>query len=1090
MHKKTIRIFIGVFLFVFQIMFGQSKTITGVVSDDSEQPLPGVTITKKGSPGGTVTNFDGEYFIDTSVNEILIFSYIGYVTQEVIVANNDKINVTLVPDMESLEEVVITALGIEKKKDDDLSSSTRVNTDAITRSKEAGLIQGLAGKTSNLKITRNSGDPGAGAFIQIRGQNSINGAASPLIILDGIPISNTSRTGNFDNSNTDGVSQQSRLNDISSDDIESVTVLKGAAAAAVWGTGAANGVIVIKTKSAKAGAKKVSVNIKSSIIVDRISIEFDKQDKFGQGSGGNPTLANPNNLSGNLTGNSWGDKISERSGAADELIIGNTRFVAESGNVYYPISAKNSRETFNDVNRDQVFGTGITTDNSISISFAGQNGGTFISYSNWDQQGIIKNGSSYNRQTFRINQTTKLTDKLTAKVFNNYTKIKADRIQQGSNLNGLYLGYLRTSPDFDNTDFKGTFFDENNQRIDNSHRAYRRRIGGGAPIYNNPGWTINEQDNPNTVERFVINPQLEWKIKENITLTGRYGVDYLTDNRETFFPINSAGAFAGGAFIEDNLTEKTENLNIFLSANQDFGSNVRLNGIVGFALDRNQYKRASARSLNFINPDVGDLRVFENALAQNELPSTFKEETRKTGVYGVLGGDFFNQLLVEFTARYERPSTLNEAVFYPAASVGWKFSENLPSNDVFSFGKLRLSYGEVGIEPDPYLTQTTFGPGGIVSGFNDSLEAGANGVPFVQGAGPDTIIGRNGNDNLKEERIKEYEAGVDFRFFNNKLSLGATYYDRTTEDAIININVPGSTGFTTQTANAAEIENKGVEIDLSYDIMTSGDFKCTVNANFATNRNEVTNLSGVESIFLAGFTGTSSRAVEGEAIGAIWGVAFQRDDAGQLLLDSNGFPITGTEEEVLGDPNPDWTGGVGLVLGYKGISLSAQLDTSQGNEHWEGSRGVLNFFGISQETANESVALTDLLTYNGNVIPEGTTFRGNIKDFGAGPVALEQGWYQAEGGGFGTVSEQFVNDASWTRLREVSLSYELPSKICNRLNLERISLTATGRNLVLWTPIDGFDPDLNLTGATRGRGLEYFTNPATRSYALTLNIGF
>ncbi len=1069
---------------VVQFMFAQEKTITGIVSDETG-PLPGVSIIIKGTATGTETDFDGNYSITANVGDVLQYSFIGMSTKEVTVGVDNVINVVLEAD-NVLEEVIVTALGLEKKKDEDLSSSTTVNTEALTRATESGVIQGLAGKTSGLKITRNSGDPGAGAYIQIRGQNTFNGSANPLIILDGTPISNSNVGGG-----TAGVTQQSRLNDINQDDIESVTVLKGAAAAAVWGTGAANGVIVIQTKKGKAGgAKKVAVSVKSTVALDRINIEFEKQDKFGQGYPAWWLGQNPNDYSSDSgifvpnTGFSYGDRISSRSGGLDDVEVGNKRFEsATTGNIIYPILQKNDRTVYNKSNRDLVFGDGFTFDKSVSVSYAGDNTNTFLSFSDWDQNGIIKGRSNYRRQTIRLNQSVNLNDKFSVRFNATYSKIGADRIQQGSNLSGLYLGYLRNSPDFDITDYVGTYYDINNVPTQNAQRSYRNYIGSAPPSYNNPLWTIKRQDNPNTVERFIMTPELVWKFRENMSLTARYGIDYYTDHRETFFPVNSSGENAVGVYKQDDIQEKTQNINIFLQSMHDISDDFNFSWILGTTLDRNEYARLSGSSSQFTNPIVGDLRIFGNSTAENETPGNYKSETRKSGVYAVLNAEFFNQLFIEGTGRYERPSTLEENVFYPSVSLGWQFSHLIGESDFLSFGKLRASYGEIGIEPNPYSKSTTFSPGGINSSWGDELTAAAYGNPFTRSV---TL----GNPDLKEERVKEKEIGADFRLFNNKLSLGVTYYDRITEDAILNIDVPSTTGFSGTLANAAEITNKGLEVDLSLKLFTSEDFGWTLNANYSHNKNLVTDLSGVKSVFLAGFVGTSSRVVEGEPIGTLWGGKFLHNPDGSFQLNNIGFPKLDPEEGVLGDPNPDWIGGIGTVISYKGFSISAQFETSQGNDHWTGTTGVLRYFGIAPVTANETVAPQDLKTYDGRTITKGTTFRGNIGDFGGGPVALDSEWYTSDGGGFGNQSETFVRDASWTRLRELSLMYQVPSKIVNRIGFTDISVTLTGRNLFLWTDIEGFDPDLNLTGASLGRGLDYFTNPATKTYAFTLKFGF
>ena len=1067
--------------FVVQLTFAQERTISGTVTDESG-PLPGVSILIEGTTHGTETDFDGNYSIEAKTGDVLRFSFVGMSTVRRTVGTENVINVTMVSDDNTLDEVVLTALGLEKKKDDDLSSSTVVKTDEITRSGESGLLQGLAGKTSGLKITRNSGDPGSGAYIQIRGQNTISGSSSPLIVIDGVPVSNANIGGG-----TAGVVQQSRLNDYNPDDIANVTVLKGAAAAAVWGTGAANGVIVIQTKKGKAG--KMTVDVTSSVAFDKINREFEKQDKFGQGMPkwwfgiDNDYSATAGFFVPN-TGFSWGDRIADRQGGPDDVIMGNKRFVGDiTGKTYYPIAQKNDQTIYNQSNRDQVFHTGTTYNNSIGISFSHEKSNTYMSFSNWSQNGIIKGKSSYDRNTLRLNHEVHFTDKFSGRFNTSYMYISSDRIQQGSNLQGLYLGYLRTAPDFDNTDYIGTYYDANNVPTPNSHRSYRRYLGDRPPTYNNPGWTINEQDNPNRVNRFNIAPELNYKFTENIQITARYGLDYYTDHRETFFPVNSAAGLGSGYYRQDDITEKTENYNIFAQGNHNISDAFVFDWILGTAYDSNQYARMTGESEQFTNPDVGDLRIFGNAEAQNESPTSIKSETRKHGVYSVLNFNLFNQLLVSLSGRYERPSSLERNVFYPSASVGWKFSELLGDNDILTFGKIRASYGEVGIEPPPYTSKTTYGPGGIYSSWGDGLDAAAYGNPFARS-------GTLGNPELKEERVKEFEIGGDFRFFKDRLSLGVTYYDRTTEDAILYIDVAPSTGYNSTPSNAAEITNSGLEIDASFNLFAGENFRWDLNGFYSYNRNMVTDLAGVESVFLAGFTSTSSRVVEGYPMASLWGTGFQHDSNGNYVLDSNGFPIVDPVERVLGDPNPDWIGGLGTTLNFHGFTLSALLETSQGNDHWTGTEGVLKFFGIHPETANETVAPQDLKTVDGRTIPAGTTFRGNIADFGGGPVALDSEWYTGNGGGFGNQSETFIKDASWTRIREISLGYSVPADLIEKTGLTKFEVLLTGRNLFLWTDIVGFDPDINLTGASKGRGLDYFTNPSTQSYIVTLKFSF
>ncbi|MCR9066667.1 MAG: carboxypeptidase-like regulatory domain-containing protein, partial [Cytophagales bacterium] len=361
--------------------------------------LPGVTVQVKGGTQGTQTDASGNYAITATKGQTLVFSFIGMETREVLVGNQSIINVVLNAAENQLNEVVVlTALGLERKKDDDLSSSTLIDADALKRSGESGVIQGLSGKTSGLTIVRNSGDPGAGAYIQIRGQNTISGSSSPLIILDGVPITNSSIGGGVD-----GVVQQSRLNDINPDDIANVTVLKGAAAAAVWGTGAANGVILIQTKRGNNRNKKVSVDFTNMTSFDVINREFEKQDKFGQGY---PLIQETGRARDAYTyiwnptsSLSWGDRIRDRTGGEDEVRVGNKRFEAPDGTVYYPILTKNDNTNYHQANRDQVFQTGFTWNKALSINMNSDNSSTYMSFSHWDQQGILKANSDYVRTT-------------------------------------------------------------------------------------------------------------------------------------------------------------------------------------------------------------------------------------------------------------------------------------------------------------------------------------------------------------------------------------------------------------------------------------------------------------------------------------------------------------------------------------------------------------------------------------------------------------------------------------------------------------------------------------------------------------------
>ena len=1082
-------------LLCVQITFAQG-TISGNITDDEGVPLPGATVLVVGTNVGTTSDFDGNFSIQANQGDVLSFSFVGYQTLNQEVTNQDQISISLVASNE-LDEVVLTALGIEKKKDDDLSGTSVVEVDQLQRSGETGVLQGLSGKASGVQITRNSGDPGSGAYIQIRGQNTINGDNSPLIVLDGAPISNANIGGN-----TAGVVQQSRLNDINPEDIESVSVIKGAAAAALYGTGAANGVLVINTKRGSKESKGWSFNVKTSLSVDRVNREWDKQDTWGQGYDGiwygEPGIG----YFVENTGFSFGDEIALRPGGNDTYDLTGGYFETPDGRQIGPIVDKNSKTTYNQENRDAVFGDGYTWETNASFSFKGDRSSTFISISNLDQDGILKGASDYVRNTLKLNNDTDLTDKLKVKLSSTYSTSESNRVQTGSNLNGLYLGYLRSSPDFDIRDYKGTNYrisDGVTSVTPNSHRGYRRATGSyrtfnnetgsfsyAAPTYNNPLWTINEQKNLNTVDRIVFSPELNYDIADNIKIIARYSIDFFQDNRTDYWPAGSAGDGSNGLWGEDRITNKINNFNLFALGNTSITDQISLDYTVGYQATEESYRRLSAGETNFTNPDQEYLNT-GNTTSENSNPDSYNALTRQNGGYAVLDFTIYDNILLQVSGRAESLSTLPGAgvIFYPSGSLGYKLTD-LINSDAVDFAKVRVSYGEVGIGANPYATSTVYGPGGIFSSWGDGLGGYLYGNPFTQSDS-------RGNPNLKEERKSETEFGLDLRLFDNAITLNATYYQNETKDGIIALPIPGSSGFTTTLQNAAVITNKGLEFDVTARILRTNDFGISVNANYTQNRNLVVDLKGSAYSILNGFTSTSSGIAEGFPFAVLRSGVYETDASGNYVLNANGFPNAAAEKEIgVGDPNADFRAGFGINIYYKNLSLTSVIETSQGNDVWNGTYGVLNYFGIHQDTAIKTVNDTGATIVNsaGTEIPAGATFRGYLEDFGGGPVAVDSEWWTTNGGGFGDVGEPFIMDGSWIKMREVSLSYNFTEAFVKDLGLTNLSLSVSGRNLFLWSAIDGFDPENNLTGASRGRGLEYFSNPGTSSFLTTLRLQF
>lgn len=1067
-----------------QLTFAQERSVSGTVSDNAGMPIPGVSVLVKGTKSGTQTDFDGKFIIKVDASQTLVFSYVGMKTQEV-VAKSTTINVKMVSSAMELESVVINTFGIESNKKLSNSSQSKVKGEALRSTGEVNLLNALSGKASNVNISASSGDPGAGSYVQIRGQNTITGNTQPLYVIDGIPVSGQE----VDNgNNVGGVNQQSRVNDINPNSIESVTILKGASASALWGYRAANGVILITTKKGKAG--KITVNVNTSYSSDEINIKMKTQDKFGQGNNGIFTRN---------VGASFGDLISNRSGASDVFNTAGAYFVADSGNKYYAITQKNSKANFNESNFDAVIGTGHTLNTNVGISGGNENGSFYLGFGHTDQVGVIRN-SNYEKTSVDFNTTFKLGEKTTFKTKFSFAGINSNRIQQGSNTSGLYLGLYRNAPDFDNRDFKGTSYTASGVPSLGSQRGYRKDLGnneGSRTIaYNNPLWTTDIQKNPNTVNRYIAGFELNHKLTSNFSVLGRFGLDAYTDERISMFPIYSSENGGNGSASEDGITYRQYNADIMGIGNASLTEKLKLDYTIGVNIAETNDVRRGGSYINFLinTPKF----VYDNSLLADRTTYLARFNTKTSGAYFSTSFDYDSMFNLNLGGRLETASTFApnlKAYFYPSAELSYNLKHDIES-DILTNGKLRATFGQVAIIPQIYRGSTYINGAGDTESWGPGYDAAAYNGGFERS-------GVAGNASLKPEIKTEIEFGTELEFFN-RLTLGATYYNNVIKDNLIDAAINPSSSFDSTYGNFAQIKNNGVEIDFDIAILKNTEFKWNVSGNWATNRNEVTKLDGTTSVLLNGFAGTSSRAVLNQPLGVLWGGRFDRDTNGALILDANKFPTAAPTEGVIGDPNADWRAGLSNRFSYKGLSLNVLFDASVGGDLWDGTNGVLNTFGRTLETANILTLTTaeaaNLKGSNGATAlsqswpnADGTvSVRGNINDFGGGPVLVNQSWYTGQGGGFGTIAEQFVKSATWVKLREITLSYSLNSKSLQSAGLSEVSISATGRNLWLWTEDKtlGQDPETNLTGGSNGRGLQYFNSPNTRSFMLSLNLKF
>lgn len=1057
-------------LFLGVSAFAQ-RSVSGKVTDPNGEALVGVNVLEQGTTNGTITDVSGNFNVSVQENATLVFSFIGYTTLAEPIGSRSVINITLQEDVTQLSEIVVSALGFEQNKDKLGSTSAVVNANDVVRSGETGLLNGMAGKAAGVRIARSNGDPGAGSTIQIRGANTITGSSDPLFIVDGIPVSNSSLTGNS-GSRAGGTSEQSRINDLNPEDIESIQVLKGASAAALWGSRAANGVVVITTKKGKAG-DKVNISFSSTYSVDQINRRHPLQDKFGQGNGG-VFVANASN--------SWGDKISTRSGEPDAVNTTGRYFLAEDGTTYYRITQKNSQETFLNENFDAVFQDGSYFENSLAVSGGGAKSNFYFSFGDLDQKGIVKN-ADYRRTTMRLNSNTQFNEWIAMSSKATYAHTSSNRIQQSSNVNGLYLGLLRNAPDFDIRDYKGTYFDDAGTAFPGRQRTYRRYLGENQnATYNNPLWTTNEQRNPSVVDRFIVSSEMTISPLSWMDIILRGGVDSYTDRRERYYPIGSAGAVPSqGELDTENFKETEVNFDGIVRATRAITSDINLNATIGWNINDRKYARDRVDAQQFlINTDLSN---FNNS--KIFFPDNTNRHRRSNRLYTVLAFDFYNQLFLNVNGTQEAASTIAGTFFYPAADVAWQFTQ-LPAfanNPILSFGKLRLAYGQVGVEPLPYKSLTTY-ESFTYNAYDDGLD------PLLYGGGF-RLNDDKGNPNLKPEVKTEFEVGTDLRLFNNKLGIGFTYYSNEIKDLLFEVGLSPSSGFNSAYANAGTMTNKGIELDASYTVYKNRDWKIDLYGNFNNNRNEVTDLQGTASIELT-TQSISSRAVQGHPLGVLWSTRALRDANGALVLDPNGFPQLDPDQGVVGNPNPDWRGGLGFTTAYKGLSLNVLFETFQGGNYADRTRFVLYSFGTHADVGNEVTLTQDMVNSTGAVFTAGTTVRGNVEDFGAGPVLKDESWYTTLGGGLGgsAINEFAISDGSWTRLREISLAYTLNNAFVKRMKLTSVTLGVTGRNLKLWTDVKGIDPEINQSGVDSGFGIDYFTNPSTKSWLFSLKVNY
>jgi len=1022
-----------------------AQTVKGKISDSGGVPLFGVTIMVVGSQTGTTSDFDGNFTIEANPKDILRFSYVGMTTKDIVLGNETTIVVLLEEDASQLDEVVVTAFGVEKKQKSLGYSVSQVNAEDLNLVGQTNPIEALQGRVAGVQINRTSGSSGGGVDILIRGVTSVNPNRSnqPLIIVDGIALNNDTFSGEVRpsaGSNSPNSSEQfafsNRAGDLNPEDIESFSVLKGAAATALYGVRASNGAIVITTKKGKKGAPKVSLN--SATTYRNINTTPTLQRKYREGFSGAPrTLYDPNSETGfNRVQNatsfySWGPEFNDNSAT-----LSNGTIVDLSNDQFY--------------SPYDIFRTGVNTQTNLSVSGASEKIDYFISLGNNTENGILPN-TDYTKSNFRLKAGYEISDKFTLNASVAYTKSGGKRANGGDKSVMSALSYY--APSFPINDY---------QNPDGSERDY------SFGIIDNPRYLMEKSSLIDDVNRWVANTTLNWKPKDWINVTYAAQIDNYADVRNRFVgPDLDGGSQVGGFIVNQNINFTGLESNLLIALNKDWSDKFSTDLTLGHQLSdtKRSYNQSRGEGLNV--PGINEIGNTTNFFIDNSI-----EQLRNMGVFGELKLAYDDKLFLTLTGRNDWLSTLpkeNRSFFYPSVSVAYDITDVFGENDILSFGKIRASWAEVGKGPG-------FGDVGQYFIVDGDFPFGGTG-----GYRRSTLLG---DFDIKPEKNLSNEYGLDLRLFNNKIRFDYAYFNTRVKDQIFTVGTAFSSGLSGITRNAGDFEIFGHELLMSAKLINTPKFSWEVILNWSTSEGNVLDIpEDIESIIFAdsGFAGVTSEIREGDKMGTMYGWKWRYEN-GQRYIDSNGKPeIDFSERQIVGNAFPDFISSIGNNLKWKGLGFNFLLEYKKG--------GDLYYSGLRNSIRNGNHILTEIR--NQDVVLEGVMDDGNGGFVtNTTPGFLDQNYYRSSTD-YNRASEVLVQDASWVKLRNIGFTYDLDKSLLSTINVDRVSLNLSANNILLWTPFDGFDPEGNQYSA--GSNVYGFTGlsvPISESYSFGINIGF
>jgi len=1056
------------FLTVAGSAMAQDRTITGTVTGkDDGLPIPGVSVRVNGGQGGTLTSSDGKYSLKVQGNaKGLTFTSIGFVPQTINFTSSNVINVVLTADSKTLGEVVVTALGVSREKKTLGYSSTQVNSEELNRAAPTNIVSGLQGKMAGVDISTTSGAPGGSSKVVLRGFSSISGNNQPLYIIDGVPVSN-SRPGGSSVANgigdlTDNYDFGNAMNDINPNDVESVSVLKGAAASSLYGSRASNGVILITTKRGKSGALKIDFT--SSAAFTQVSIVPQIQDQFGQGWSKQNWIAE---------NGSWGPKFDGMIRPWGSIVDGDQQkkpFVA----------LKNS---FRD-----AFDTGKEFSNTLAFSGGNESTTFHLSYGNVYSNGILPgDNDTYKRNSLSLNASSKYKN-LTVSGAANYIGKNTRAVQTGQANSGIgssfYEDILQIPVDYPITDFK----DYNNKfyNVDNYFTPYAQ----------NPYYSVYENGSRFKSDRFYGNVDLKLKASDWLTFQFQQGAD-LTNIGEKIWNAKNApkpDSWAGGG-NDEGYTRQASVGNVIEGSERYFEYDSKLNAILSkkisddFNIDGLVGMTFNDRGSRTLYTGVENLAIpgFYNINNTANKPNSVETEIHRRlfGLYASATLAYKEYAFLTLNARNDWSSTLPQgknSYFYPGANLSLLVSQmtDLSSANI-SLLKLRAAYGKTGSDTDPYRVLNTLSSANIPLGFGN--------ITFPVGGVPGFSISNTlNNATLRPEISSETEFGGEIRFFHNRLGIDVSYYNKVTNDQILPIVSSPSTGYTFRIVNFGKVRNRGIEIALSGTPIKTKDISWDLGYTFTRNRNVVLELpDGLQSVDLNSAYDAKFLAKVGQPLGVFEAPVPKYDPQGHIVVASNGFPVVAENNGNFGTSQRDFIMGLTNAFTYKNFTFAFTLDYKKGGVFYSGTADLLNFVGNDVKTLYND-RRTMIIPNSVQQLPNGTYVENTTPITEGNINAL---YYTSQGKAL--AYQNRILDKTFLKVRDITLTYSLPKLVATKIGASKATITAYGRNLITWLPKGNktIDPEVsNLGNDLASEFGEFRTGPSTRNFGLSLNLTF